>query len=255
VPNPQQPRRQFDPARLEDLARSIGENGILEPLIVRPLETGGFELVAGERRLRAAQLAGCAQVPALLRDFTGRKSLEVALVENLQREDLNPVDEARAYQQLAEDFGRTHAEISAEVGKDRSTITNSLRLLKLPLEVLEMVSRGTLSAGHARVLLGLTSEADQIRMAQEMIEQGYSVREAERRVSPRDPSVAPSKPKDKTKPEHRSQEVIRVEEALQYTLGTEVRLLHTPKGGKLEIFYGSNEELERILDLIGVEVH
>jgi ParB family chromosome partitioning protein len=154
--NPHQPRSDFDPSRIEELAQSIREMGILEPLILRAVESGGYELIAGERRLRAAQVAGRTEVPALIRDFEGLRSLEVALVENLQREDLNPVDEAKAYQRLVEDFGRTHAEISKAVGKDRTTITNLLRLLRLPADVLQEVSRGTLSVGNARVLLSLT---------------------------------------------------------------------------------------------------
>lgn len=253
VPNPRQPRLQFDDARLEELARSIQEKGILEPLIVRTTDDGHYELVAGERRLRAAQLVGKSEVPVLVRDYEDRESLEIALIENLQREDLNPVEEARAYLRLSEEFGRTHAEISQEVGKDRSTITNLLRLLRLPSQILEEVSRGTLSVGHARVLLSMDDPQQQIDLACRMVSEGWNVRQAERFVAkvPRNGE----RPKDDTLPEKRSREILRVEEALRYALGTEVHLDHGPKGGRIDIRYGTDEELERILDLLGIQIH
>lgn len=253
VPNTRQPRQRFDDTRLEELAHSVREKGIIEPLIVRPAIGGRYELVAGERRLRAAQIVGHEQVPVLVRDYRDRESLEIALIENLQREDLNPVDEARAYLRLTEEFGRTHAEISQEVGKDRSTITNLLRLLRLPEDVLEQVSRGTISVGHARVLLSLENAEEQIELCRRMVAEGWNVRQAERFVS----RLAKSKPDPAgpAAPESRDRDVVRVEEALRYALGAQVRLDHGPKGGRIEIRYDSREELERILERLGIQVH
>lgn len=257
VPNPRQPRTVFDDTKLEELSRSIQEKGILEPLIVRPREQGVYELIAGERRLRAAQLAGRSEVPVLFRTLDERASLEIALIENLQREDLNPVDEARAYQRLAEEFGRTHADISKEVGKDRSTVTNMLRILRLPNDLLDCVSRGTLSVGHARVLLAVETPEEQAALGRQMAEESWSVRQAERYLATRGeqkPTSEAVAPKARTRPEERPREVVRVEEALQYTLGTQVSLTHGPKGGRIEIRYGSDEELERILDVLGIQI-
>jgi ParB family transcriptional regulator, chromosome partitioning protein len=252
-PNPRQPRRQFNDERLAELAHSIREKGIIEPLIVRQADGDGFELIAGERRLRAAQLAGLQEVPVLLRESADRESLEIALIENLQREDLNPVDEARAYLQLSEEFGRTHAEISQEVGKDRTTVTNILRILRLPQGVLDDVSRGTLSVGHARVLLGVEDPDRQVDLARRMVAEGWNVRQAERFVSQiNKPATARSR-KAATAP--RGGDVLRIEEALRYALGAEVHLDHGPKGGRIEIRYEGNEELERILGVLGVQVH
>lgn len=263
IPNPRQPRSVMDDEGLQELAESIRERGVLEPLLVRPLSDGRFELVAGERRLRASARAGLAEVPVLFRDFGERASLEVALIENVQREDLNPVDEARAYQRLVEEFGRTHAEISKAVGKNRSTVTNLLRLLSLPGEILIQVSRGTLTAGHARALLKLELPEDQVRVARQILEEGWSVRETERRVGePRGTESeaqqdAPAEILDRAKPEPKGldPQVQRVEEAIRKFFGTEVHLHHTTKGGRIEIRYFSNEELERVLEQMGIEVY
>lgn len=255
TPNPHQPRRQFDESKLDELSRSIRERGILEPLIVRQTQDGSYHLIAGERRLRAAQKAGLTEVPAILRDFDGLDSLEVALIENLQREDLNPVDEARAYQRLIDQFNRTHAEISEKVGKDRSTVTNLVRLLRLPDIVLDEVSRGTLSVGHARVLLSIEDAVEQESLAGEMVRDGWSVREAERRLANRTRQQSRRTREKKAAQTAKSREVARVEEAMRFALGTEVHLLHTDKGGRIEILYSGPEELERILQLMGVRVH
>lgn len=262
VPNPRQPRSVMDDEGLQELAESISERGVLEPLLVRPLPDGRYELVAGERRLRASARAGLSDVPVLFRDFGDRASLEVALIENVQREDLNPVDEARAYQRLVEEFGRTHAEISRAVAKNRSTVTNLLRLLTLPEEVLLHVSRGTISAGHARALLKLESAEDQIRFARQIIEEGWSVREIERRVGqPEEETQEAEHPeeslrtKGERQPEVRDPQVVRVEEAIRLRFGTEVHLHHSSRGGRIEIRYFSDEELERLLEQMGVEVY
>ena len=252
VPNPRQPRETFDSSRLEELAKSIREKGIIEPLIVRPTLDGRYEIVAGERRFRAAQLIGNKEVPVIVREYQDRETLEVALIENLQREDLNPVEEARAYLRLTEEFGRTHAEISQEVGKDRSTISNLLRLLRLPNSILEDVSRGTLSVGHARVLVGVEDVGKQEALARRMMAEGWSVRQAEKHIA----RILRTDKAPKERPEGppRDRSVIRVEEALRYALGTEVHLNHTAKGGSIEIRYESQEELERILEHLGVQI-
>ncbi len=255
VPNPRQPRNWFDDSKLEDLAHSIRDKGVLEPLLVRPTQGGRYELIAGERRLRAARLAGLDEVPVLFRDFEGRGSLEVALIENLQRENLNPVEEAQAYQRLAEEFGRTHTEISEQVGKDRSTIANLIRILRLPDSVLRDVSRGTLSVGHARVLLAIDDQDRQVELARQMISDGWTVREAERRLASEGRSQTRKRRTSQSQVEQRDLEVVRVEEALRYALGTEVHLSHGPHGGRIEIRYTENEELERILELLGIQIH
>ena len=258
VPNPRQPRTEFDPEKLAGLSQSIRDMGVLEPLIVRRRDDGRLELVAGERRLRAAQQAGLANVPVLIREFEGRKALEVALIENLQREDLNPVEEARAYLLLTEEFGRTHEQISRDVGKDRSTVSNLLRLLRLPQAILEDVSRGTLSTGHARVLLGLETDQDQVTMAHAIVREGWSVRKAEREVA-RALSAKKRKRQEEKKPQPSGsslqREVARIEEALRYALGTQVHMRHNGDGGSFEVTYASREELERILDLLGIQIH
>ena len=265
LPNPRQPRTAMDDDSLQELAESVRERGVLEPLLVRPLADGRFELVAGERRLRASARAGLTEVPVLFRDFGERASLEVALIENVQREDLNPIDEARAYQRLVEEFGRTHAEISKAVGKSRSTVTNLLRLLALPEEILAHVSRGTLSAGHGRALLKLEDPADQIRVARQILDEAWSVRETERRVGENggfqessDDALVPAPGTEARVTRERKAmdpQVARVEEAIRKYLGTEVHLHHSDKGGRIEIRYFSSEELERLLEHMGVEVY
>jgi ParB family transcriptional regulator, chromosome partitioning protein len=253
-PNRHQPRKQFDDEKLAELSKSIRDRGVLEPLLVRPAEDGRYELIAGERRLRAAQLAGKKEVPVILRQFSGRDLLEIALIENLQRENLNPVDEARAYQKLVDQFELTHAQISEEVGKERSTVTNLIRLLRLPEDILALVSRGTLSVGHARVLLSLASPEEQIQLAEKMIQEGWSVRQAEELTAARDSRARQRAGTSTSHADPLAKEVARVQQALRLALGTEVHLTHRATGGKIEIRYGSQEELERILELIGVRI-
>jgi ParB family chromosome partitioning protein len=246
--NPWQPRRVSDPLKLEELARSVRLRGILEPLLVRKVGDA-YELVAGERRLRAAQIAGIQEVPAIIVDLDDKASLEVALVENIQREDLNPVDEARAYQE----FSRTHDEIATQVGKDRSTVTNLLRLLRLPSLVLDLVAQEKLTVGHARVLLVLTHSHDQEIWGQRIADQGWSVRETERRIAN---LVAPPGSTTHSIAANKDVHLERVEEAIRRRIGTEVHLHHGRRGGgRLELVYADQEQLERILDILGVQVH
>jgi ParB family chromosome partitioning protein len=253
-PNPWQPRRSPDPLKMDELVRSIQARGVLEPILVRPVN-GKYELVAGERRLRASQRIGMKEIPAIVVNLTDKESLEVALIENLQREDLSPVDEARAYQILVEEFERTHDQIAEQVGKDRSTVSNLIRLLKLPEIVLDALASGALTVGHARALLGLPWPQDQDRWGRRIVEEGWSVRDAEARIAeatrPRDGAREPIAPATDRDPH-----VSRVEEAIRQRVGTEVRLFVSKKGsGRLEFRYADQADLERILDLLGVQVH
>jgi ParB family transcriptional regulator, chromosome partitioning protein len=252
-PNPWQPRSITDPVKMDELVRSIQALGVLEPLLLRAVGDS-YELVAGERRLRAAQRIGLTEVPAIIVELGDKESLEVALVENIQREDLNPVDEARAYHVLAEEFGRTHDEIATQVGKDRSTVSNLLRLLRLPSEVLDAVSGGTLTVGHARALLGLPRSQDQQKWAGRILEEEWSVRETERRITEALTPKAVGSP-DVVEAE-RDPHLLRVEEAIRRRVGTEAHLRVGRKGnGRLELIFSDQEVLERILDILGVQVH
>lgn len=247
-PNPFQPRKDFPPQELDELAASVREQGVIQPLIVRTRTDGTYELVAGERRLRAAKLAGLAQVPVLIRETSDAESLEIALVENLQREDLNPVDEARAYQQLITQFQLSQEEMAKKVGKDRTSVANTLRLLKLPEAVLALVASGRLSEGHARAILSLESEEAMLRLAQKIQRDGLSVREAERLAQGGRRTAKPRAAKNEIKDPHARQ----LEEDLRRKLGTHVRVVQkTSQKGKLEIEYYSLEDLDRIVSLLG----
>jgi len=234
-PNPMQPRLAFAEEGIAELAESIRQKGILQPLLVRRSD-GGFELIAGERRLRAAQRLGMEQVPVLVRDASDGEMLEMALIENTQREDLNPLEEARAYRRLVEEFQLTQEDIAARVGKDRSTIANTMRLLQLPPEVRAQIERGALSAGHARALAAAPSEAVKIQLAEEIVAQRLTVRQAEHLV------------KRRTRPPAGA-ELAAAEQRLTEHLGTRVRVLHGRNGtGKIEIEYYSLQELNGLLD-------
>jgi ParB family chromosome partitioning protein len=248
VPNRSQPRKHFDESRLQELAESIKEKGILEPLIVRRIEQG-YELIVGERRWRAAQKAGLKEVPVLVKEAEGREALELSLIENLQRENLNPIEEADAFKRLAEEFNITQGELATRLGKDRTTITNALRLLKLPLEVRNQLLQNRITSGHARAILSLETKEKQKELCSRIIQKGLSVREAE--------AIAQrwsEKPKKKGLSDRRRGELESqlnsLQDSLRQYLGTKVRI--TPKGkrGKIEIEYYSNEDLERIIETI-----
>jgi ParB family transcriptional regulator, chromosome partitioning protein len=253
-PNPHQPRRYFDDARLAELADSIKQQGILQPLIVRKAEQG-YELIIGERRLRAAQKAGLDRVPVMIKEVTDAESMEMALVENIQREELTPIEEALAYRQLMEELRLTQEEVASRVGKSRPVITNLLRVLTLPDEIKEEVDRGNLSVGHARTLLSLDTPEQQVAMARRIMRQGLSVRETETLVA-RTVAQPLSEPAPVLVEQRPTEEpVIRydihiaaLEDELIRTLGTKVRLRPKKKGGRIEIEYYSNEELEGILN-------
>ena len=246
APNEFQPRGPMDDARLQDLARSITANGVIQPIVVRKVGDR-FHIIAGERRWRAARLAGLLRVPVVVRTVApGQEQslLEMALIENLQREDLNPIEEALAYRRLSDEFRLRQEDISNAVGKDRATVANVLRLLKLPEEVRADVASGTLSMGHARALLALTDEADQRRTARDVIARSLSVRETESIVkkivegSSPEPSTVPPTPVDV--------HTRAAEDALRLRLGTRVRIVRRGTRGRIEIDFGSEEELIRI---------
>jgi ParB family chromosome partitioning protein len=242
VPNRYQPRRDFSEAKLADLAASIRAQGIVQPIVVTA-RGDKLEIVAGERRWRAAALAGLTKVPVVLRERqTETDLLEVALVENLQREDLNPLDAAEAYARLKDEFRLSHERIADRVGKDRTTITNALRLLKLPASVRERIRSGLLSGGHARALAALTSADDQERLAEEVVRRGLSVRQTEKRVA----SVGGA---DKLRREHRRDPFTRdAEEKLSRHLRARVQIARRRRGGRIEIAFGSEEELIGLYD-------
>jgi len=241
-PNPFQPRTRFDESALRELADSILATGVLQPILVRRRnETDGYQLVAGERRLRAAQLAGVDHIPAVIKEVDDREMLELALVENVQREDLNPIDEAKGYHSLATKLTMTHEQISQRVGKHRSVVTNALRLLALPPEILEMVSRGTLSAGHARALLSLDSSGEQLATARYIHSKGFSVRRTEALINRK-------LRRKHSRPRARSADLAEVENKLQQRFSTKVTIRAGRKGGKVEFEYYGREDLERLLE-------
>lgn len=251
-PNEQQPRVQMDEAKLEELAQSIRMNGVIQPILVRRMGNA-YRIIAGERRWRAAQRAGLHRVPVVVRDVPAgseKQLLELALVENIQRENLNPVDEAMAYQRLSEEFSLTHDQIAAAVGKDRSSVANFVRLLKLPEEVRADLSSGSLSMGHARALLALPDPAAQRHAAREVISRALSVRETEALVKRLATSPTPRKP---TAAETGTDVHTRAaEDRLRFAIGTKVRILRRGEGGTVEIDFGSEAELNRIYEYITV---
>lgn len=245
IPNPRQPRTIMAEEGLQELAESIRQHGILQPLIVTKESDNRFILIAGERRWRAAQIAGLEAVPVIQREANDRDRLELALIENVQRADLMPLETAEAYRQLAEEFNLTHDEIAARVGKSRVAVTNTLRLLKLPEGVQNALLAGTITEGHARAMLGLTNPQAQTAVLQIIIKNDLSVRQTEELVKKYSGEKAPSK----TKPETPA-DVKEIEDRLREHLGTRVTINHRKKGGSLVIYYYSNEELNSVLDSI-----
>ncbi|HWB29664.1 MAG TPA: ParB/RepB/Spo0J family partition protein [Vicinamibacterales bacterium] len=241
TPNPRQPRTSIDEGTLEELAQSIRSNGVIQPILVRP-SGGRYEIVAGERRWRAAQRAGLLKVPVTIREIDDASLLQVALIENIQREDLNPIEEAQAYRRLADELKLSQESIAGAVGKDRATVANYVRLLRLPAEVRNDLASNALSMGHARALLGLADEAAQRRLAREVVSRQLSVRETEalvRRETTPPPAPAP-KPVD---PNTRA-----AEEQLKLALGTRTRIIRKGRGGRIEIDFTSEDELHRLFE-------
>jgi ParB family chromosome partitioning protein len=253
APNPHQPRKHMEENKLRELAQSIERNGVLQPVLVRRNERG-FELVAGERRLRAAQLAGLEQIPALVCTFEEAESMKVALLENIQREDLNAIEEAEAFQKVMEHYGATHQELAAMLGKSRSSVSNSLRLLGLEESIREQVISGELSMGHARALLGVDDSRLRLRLAREVERKGLSVRALEERIRgrslSRNGSESPAKKSRKEDPEAAA--LREYETRLQHHLGSPCHIRRRGQRGRVEVEFFSNEELERVLESMGI---
>jgi ParB family chromosome partitioning protein len=246
-PNPDQPRQHIDEAKLAELTQSLSEQGIVQPMIVRK-HGSRFQLIAGERRWRAAQRAGIAKVPVLVREVADHQVLEIALVENIQREELNPIEEAAAYRRLVSELGYSQEQVASRVGKDRSTVANLLRLLRLPRDVRELIARQALSPGHARPLLSLSSSEQQLEIAAQIVAKGLSVREVERRVNAaKTPAAKPAK----KRPDPNTREA---ERQLEQALGTAVRIRRQGRGakqrGRMEIDFHSEEELHRLYEIV-----
>ncbi len=244
TPNPRQPRVHMDDARLEDLAQSIRANGVIQPIIVRKAGEQ-YEIVAGERRWRAAQRAGLLKVPVAVREVPDDKLLEVALIENIQRENLSPIEEAQAYRRLTDEFQLSQESIAAQVGKDRATVANYMRLLRLPAEIRAALDEGALSMGHARALLSLPDEVAQRRVGRDVIAKGLSVRETEALVR----HETEAKPEPKTKGAGKADPNTRAaEDQLKLALGTRVRIVRKGKGGRIEVDFVNEDELQRLYE-------
>ena len=243
-PNKSQPRKQFDPEKLEALSQSVREHGIVQPILVTPTKSGTYKIVAGERRWRASKLAGIKEMPCIIRNFEEKEVMELALVENLQREDLNPIEEAEGYQKLMDVFSLTQEEIGRRVGKSRSAVANSLRLNNLCKEIKEMVINGSLTQGHARALLPIEDHQKQLDLANHIIKEGLNVRQTEALAASADkPGRAPKKAVNPLMIKYYKD----VENSLGSRLGTKVKIHEGTKKGKIEIEYYSKEDLERIL--------
>ncbi len=257
VRNPAQPRTQFDPATIRELAASIQERGVLQPVLLRP-SGDAFQIVAGERRYLAAREAGLERIPAIVRPLTDREALLIALIENVQRENLNPMDEARAYYRLATEYGLPHDEIGQQVGRDRSTISNILRFNNLQADIQSLLETGSLSAGHARALLALPNGRDQAELAKSAAAHGWSVRELEERVRRIGGAARPARPRKSAKRAF-SAELMALEDDLMRAIGSRVRITRRRGGaGSIFIDYHSEEELECLLSLlrsIGADAH
>ena len=253
LPGAMQPRNGFDDASLNELAESIRENGIMQPLVVRPRE-GGYDLIAGERRWRASQMAGLANVPIVIRDVDDRTALELALVENLQRENLDPSEEAKGYAQLVDQFDLTQEEVAAKVGKNRATVANALRLIKLPAEVQTYVRDGLLSSGHAKVILGLKHAKDQIAAAKRVIKKELSVRQTEELLGALGQAI-PGKTRRGAAGKGAADDahILNLEGKLMERLGTKVALRYRKGKGSVDIKFFNDEDLQRILETLGIK--
>lgn len=244
-PNENQPRKEFDEEKIGELASSIKEHGLIQPVILRKLGKG-FEIVAGERRWRACRKAGLKEIPCIVKELTDEQNMLIAIIENMQREDLNPIEEADGINMMITNFGLTQEEVSKSVGKSRPYITNALRLLKLPEEIRNFVSEGKLSTGHARAIAGIEDKENQLKIAEFAVKEGISVREIEKLIKEQNAS----KKRNPRKRAEKNADVKKVEEDLKQIMGTKVSLNQTGKKGKIEIEYYSREELERLIELL-----
>ena len=247
-PNPDQPRLSFDEKGIEELAQSIRMNGLVQPILLRRASAGRDQIGAGERRWRAAQRAGLHKVNAVIREIPDSKLLELALIENIQRQELNPIEEAQAYQKLIRDLGLTQDEVAHRVGKDRSSIANTLRLLKLPAAIQKMVENGELTMGHARALLSLESADDQLKLAREIVGRNLTVRETEQAV--RNTGATGRRIRESSTPGGNDANIRAAELKLKRYLGTQVKIQLGQNGGRIEVGFGSMSELDRIYSII-----
>lgn len=245
-PSRYQPRQAFDQSALEELKASIKQRGIIQPVIVRPIAHGIYELVAGERRWRATQLLGIQHIPSIIKALSDQEALEYSLIENLQREELNPLEEARALAKLTEEFGYTQERVAETIGKDRSSVANALRLLKLPPEIQHAIRDGKLTAGHAKALLGVELATKQLELLRQTVTEGLSVRQLEALVSRWQP-----KARRRRKP--LEPQLAAIEEQLRQLLGTKVNLSSRKRGGRIVIEYFSSEDLTRLLQALGLQ--
>lgn len=244
-PNKYQPRKEFDPVELASLMASIQEKGIIQPISVRKVGVDEYELISGERRFRASRELKKSTIPAIIRDVADEDMLELALIENIQRDDLNPIEEAAAYKRLQDEFGLTQEDVSKKVGKERSTVANMLRLLNLPLKIQKYVSRGTISVGHARVLLGIDEYDLQEKLCEKAVKTGMSVRQIEATAA----AIKKGEIKDIKKEQDKDVHIAEAEKQMQYTLGTKVKIIGKKKGKILVEFY-TMEDLNRIYEMI-----
>lgn len=247
VPNKEQPRKTFDEGALEELADSIKQHGVLQPLLVRPLPSGGYQLVAGERRWRASRIAGLKEVPVVVKELSDVETMEIAIIENLQREDLNPIEEAEGLQALIDRCGFTQEEVATSVGKSRPAIANALRLLKLPSEVREMTKNGEISAGHARALLAFDNEAMIYEIAQNIVKNNLTVRDVERLAKTSEAQTSTTRRKSKKRDSFYDE----VELSLTEILGRRVKVYNGKDKGTLEIEFYSTEDLKNIANKLG----
>ncbi|MDO4553002.1 MAG: ParB/RepB/Spo0J family partition protein [Bacillota bacterium] len=246
-PNARQPRKEFDKEKISELAESIRAHGVLQPIMVRRADKG-YEIVAGERRWRAAREAGLKEVPGIVREMSDEQVLLVAIIENLQREDLNPLEEAAAFQDMISSFGLTQEEVAKSVGKSRPYVTNALRLLRLPKDVQGLLTRGSLSAGHARALAAIRDEKLQLTAARRAADEGWSVRQTELFAGEKRPTQGAGRKKPRSR--EKSREILDLQEALREILGTKISIENGVRGGRIVIEYYSREELERLLELL-----
>ena len=254
-PNPSQPRKDFVDARLRELADSIRQKGVLQPVLVEADADGRYTVIAGERRFRAAKLAGLERIPVIVGRFSAEEKLEIALIENVQREDLTPIEEAQAYRRLMDMAALSQEQVAAKVGKDRSTVANSLRLLRLPEDMQSALSRGEMSPGHARAILMLVNPADQQLLFRRIVDRGISVREAEESAAGLNrgkKSARKTAAGEKPSQGRKEPEIRAIEEKLIEKLGTKVEIKGTGKKGRIEIAYYSTDDLERLLELLKI---
>ena len=249
VPNAHQPRKNFDEDKIKELAQSIAEHGIVQPIVVRPIAESKYEIVVGERRWRAAHLAGLSEIPCIIKEFDGKQSTEIALIENIQREDLNAMEEAEAYKKLIEEFDYTQETLGERLGKSRSYVANTLRLMNLPLPVQSFIREGILSAGHARAILSVTSPEKRLLFAEKIIKERMTVRQAEEWAKELNKNEITKKPHP-PKTISLTPEIRDVENRLRGLLGTKVRIKAGTTGGKIEIDYYGEEDLERIINAL-----